>query len=40
LPSPGLAEDGLALASSSRGTWIAWIESGFDGALRLFLLPN
>jgi hypothetical protein len=32
----GLAEDGLALAAS----WIAWIESGFDGALRLFLLPN
>ena len=36
----GLAEDGLALAASPRGTWIAWIESGFDGALRLFLLPN
>lgn len=36
----GLAEDGLALAASARGTWIAWTESGPGSPLRLFLLPN
>jgi cysteine-rich repeat protein len=36
----GSAQAGVALAPSSRGTWLAWAESGIGSPIRLFLLPN